>query len=181
MVSWYPEGGFHRVLQALVEVRERFGVTYRTSSHVKYVDLCYGKVSSVTLELVERLAANVAIINVDLVYAYNCLLLSSPKETYLSSKSTSYSSIFFYWAMDRVIPELRAPNIFLEDKHQESFDNIFMRQSTPEEPSFYVHVPSRTDPTAAPEGKDSIVILVPVGHLMNKAEGQGLEAHRQQG
>ena len=35
----------------------------------------------------------------------------------------------------------------------------------PQEPSFYVNVPSRVDKTAAPSSKDAIVVLVPVGHL----------------
>ncbi|KAJ4327386.1 hypothetical protein N0V84_002157 [Fusarium piperis] len=41
----------------------------------------------------------------------------------------------------------------------------------PTEPSFYVNVPSRVDPSAAPEGKDSIVVLVPVGHLLSDKSG----------
>lgn len=36
----------------------------------------------------------------------------------------------------------------------------------PTEPSFYVNVPSRIDPSAAPDGKDAVVVLVPVGHLI---------------
>jgi phytoene desaturase (3,4-didehydrolycopene-forming) len=41
----------------------------------------------------------------------------------------------------------------------------------PREPSFYINVPSRIDPTAAPEGKDSLVVLVPVGHLSPGKKG----------
>lgn len=41
----------------------------------------------------------------------------------------------------------------------------------PDDPSFYVNVPSRLDPTAAPEGKDALVILVPVGHLTPGPKG----------
>jgi phytoene desaturase (3,4-didehydrolycopene-forming) len=74
--------------------------------------------------------------------------------------------------MDKVIPELETHNVFLAFEFKDSFDDIFKRQSIPKEPSFYVNVPSRIDPSAAPEGKDSIVVLVPVGHLL-KASGQG--------
>lgn len=42
----------------------------------------------------------------------------------------------------------------------------------PTEPSFYINVPSRVDPTAAPEGKDSLVVLVPVGHLTPAKKGE---------
>jgi len=35
----------------------------------------------------------------------------------------------------------------------------------PEEASYYVNVPSRIDPSAAPKDCDAIVVLVPVGHI----------------
>ena len=76
-------------------------------------------------------------------------------------------------AMDKVIPELETHNVFLASEYQDSFDDIFKRQLIPKEPSFYVNVPSRIDPSAAPPGKDSVVVLVPVGHLL-KVTGQGL-------
>lgn len=76
--------------------------------------------------------------------------------------------------MDRVIPELSAHNIFLAEHYQESFDDIFERHTMPAEPSFYVNVPSRIDGTAAPEGKDAIVVLLPIGHLVDK-DGDGKE------
>lgn len=44
----------------------------------------------------------------------------------------------------------------------------------PDKPSFYVNVPSRIDPTAAPDGCDSIVVLVPVGHLLES----GSDTHK---
>jgi phytoene desaturase (3,4-didehydrolycopene-forming) len=75
--------------------------------------------------------------------------------------------------MDKVIPELDTHNVFLASEYQDSFDDIFKRQLIPKEPSFYVNVPSRVDPSAAPPGKDSIVVLVPVGHLL-KVTGRGL-------
>lgn len=43
----------------------------------------------------------------------------------------------------------------------------------PREPSFYVNVPSRVDPTAAPDGKDALVVLVPVGHMILERGGEG--------
>jgi phytoene desaturase (3,4-didehydrolycopene-forming) len=78
-------------------------------------------------------------------------------------------------AMDKAIPELETHNVFLASEYQDSFDDIFKRQLIPKEPSFYVNVPSRIDPSAAPPGKDSVVVLVPVGHLL-KVTGRGLLA-----
>lgn len=183
---WYPKGGFHRVVQALVEVGKRLGVEYRLNSPVARVNLSPAsgasarRASGVTLQSGENLEADVVVINADLVYAYNNLLPPSSKALRLEKRPASCSSISFYWAMDRKIPELTAHNIFLADDYRESFDDIFKRQLIPQEPSFYVNVPSRVDETAAPTGKDAIVVLVPVGHLLDDAEGKGLNPQSKQ-
>lgn len=165
------------MVEALVGIGKRHGVNYRLSTPVSSVSISEDsrEATGVTLKSGEYLAADVVIINADLVYAYNNLLPPSTRAASLSKRASSCSSISFYWAMDRIIPELKVHNIFLADAYRESFDDIFQRQLMPEQPSFYVNVPSRVDPSAAPPGKDAIVVLVPVGHLLDEAEGQGLK------
>ncbi|KAL8740391.1 MAG: hypothetical protein Q9190_006907 [Brigantiaea leucoxantha] len=172
---WYPIGGFHRVIDALVHVGKRMGVTYHLSSPVAsvIVDASGHRATGVTLDTGETYFADVVVINADLVYAYNSLLPQSSETRSLQKRSASCSSISFYWAMSRTIPELTTHNIFLADHYRESFDDIFKHQLIPSQPSFYVNVPSRIDPTAAPEGKDAIVVLVPVGHLLDDKQGFG--------
>ncbi|KAL9588546.1 MAG: hypothetical protein Q9203_002653 [Teloschistes exilis] len=172
---WYPKGGFHSVVDALVNIGERLGVRYRLSTSVASVKLDDSgrRATGVVLENGEIVLADVVIINADLVYAYNNLLPESSYGRSLEKRSSSCSSISFYWAMDRRIPELTTHNIFLAEHYRESFDDIFKQQRIPAEPSFYVNVPSRIDSTAAPHGKDSIVVLVPVGHLLDDRQGIG--------
>ena len=179
---WYPRGGFHSVIAALVRVGERYGVTYRLSTSVSSVKLSPDsrRATGVVLDSGELVSADVVVMNADLVYAYNNLLPSSSKATSLQKRPASCSSISFYWAMNRTIPELETHNIFLADDYRESFDDIFKRQLIPSQPSFYVNVPSRIDPAAAPEGKDSIVVLVPVGHLLDEKEGSGIKVETKQ-
>lgn len=166
---WYPVGGFHKVVEALVNVGARLGVQYRFSTPVSRITLSQdgSRANGVLLASGEQITADVVINNSDLVYAYNNLLPQTPYGESLSQRPASCSSISFYWALDRKIDQLEAHNIFLADEYRESFDSIFKRHLIPNEPSFYVNVPSRVDPTAAPEGKESIVVLVPVGHLLN--------------
>lgn len=82
----------------------------------------------------------------DLVYAYNKLLppTSYGKSLGENSEFTS-SSISFYWGMKRKMPEFHVHNIFLAEKYKSSFDDIFKRHLLPEDPSFYINVPSRID------------------------------------
>ncbi|KAL8727952.1 MAG: hypothetical protein Q9166_005717 [cf. Caloplaca sp. 2 TL-2023] len=182
---WYPKGGFHNVVAALVKVGERLGVKYCLSTPIASVKLdSTGKhATGVTLQNGETVSADVVVVNADLVYAYSNLLPQSTYSRSLQKRSTSCSSISFYWAMNRKIPELTTHNIFLAEHYRESFDDIFKQQLIPQEPSFYLNVPSRIDPTAAPEGKDSIVVLVPVGHLLDENQGigrKGLDVHNKQ-
>ncbi|TIA45518.1 phytoene desaturase [Aureobasidium pullulans] len=169
---WYPVGGFHRVIDALVKIGERFGVTYRLSTPISKITLSPDgrRATGVVLANGETLSADVVVNNTDLVYAYNNFLPPTPYAESLANRETSCSSISFYWALDRKIPELNAHNIFLADEYKESFDSIFKKNLIPNEPSFYVNIPSRPDPTAAPEGKESVVVLVPVGHLLGENE-----------
>lgn len=83
-------------------------------------------------------------------------------------------------SIDQVVPELHTHNVFLADDYKDSFDDIFKRQQIPKEPSFYLNVPSRVDDSAAPVGKDSIVVLVPCGHLLEGEAHQGLNPQSSQ-
>ncbi|KAG1134081.1 hypothetical protein G6F37_014092 [Rhizopus arrhizus] len=67
--------------------------------------------------------------------------------------------------MSQTIPALDVHNLFLADAYQASFDDIFQQHTLPSQPSFYVHVPSRIDPSAAPPHKDAVIVLVPIGHM----------------
>lgn len=178
---WYPEGGFNKVVQGLVAIGKRTGVDYRLSSPVKKIALSddQKRATGVILESGETLNADVVLVNADLIYSYNNLLPESPYAAKLLTKPASCSSISFYWSMDREIPELSAHNIFLAEHYQESFDDIFNRQTMPDEPSFYVNVPSRIDPTAAPAGKDAIVVLLPVGHIKEAKGDAGFDENHQ--
>ncbi|RAK79521.1 phytoene desaturase family protein [Aspergillus fijiensis CBS 313.89] len=119
----------------------------------------------------EEILADIVIVNADLVYAYTHLLPPCPYAATLTQRPTSCSSISFFWAVDTPLPQLRPHKIFLAEHYRESFDAIFIHHSIPADPSFYVNVPSRIDPTAAPEGKEALVVLVPVGSLRSSGEG----------
>jgi phytoene desaturase (3,4-didehydrolycopene-forming) len=165
-------------VEALVEIGKRTGVEYRLNNPISQILLSEDgrRVTGVKLQdSGEELKADVVICNADLVYAYNNLLPSTSYSSALAKRETSCSSISFYWGLDKQFPQLEAHNIFLAEHYRESFDSIFKRHLIPDEPSFYVNVPSRIDPKAAPSGCDAIVVLVPVGHLISSGSQQGMD------
>ena len=44
-------------------------------------------------------------------------------------------------------------------------NDIFEKQVLPDDFSMYLHVPTRTDPTMAPSGSESMYVLIPAPHL----------------
>jgi phytoene desaturase (3,4-didehydrolycopene-forming) len=161
----------------MVNIGERNGVKYRLNTSISQIQMSDDgqRATGVVLEdSKETLSADMVICNADLIYAYNNLLPQTSYARSLAKREASCSSISFYWALDKQFPELTAHNIFLAEDYKESFDSIFKKHQIPEEPSFYVNVPTRVDPSAAPKGCDSIVVLVPVGHLLESAS----DSHR---
>ncbi|CBX94997.1 similar to Phytoene dehydrogenase (Phytoene desaturase) [Plenodomus lingam JN3] len=166
---WYPIGGFHKVVEALVNIGQRLGVDYKFNTPISQIQLSddQKRATGVILQDGTVLTADTVICNADLPYAYNHLLPASSFARALLKRKASCSSISFYWALDQQFPQLTAHSIFLAEDYKESFDSIFKKHLIPDQPSFYVNVPSRVDPSAAPPNRDSIVVLVPVGHLQD--------------
>eukprot|EP01090_Pellita_catalonica_P009845 TRINITY_DN21003_c0_g1_i1.p1 TRINITY_DN21003_c0_g1~~TRINITY_DN21003_c0_g1_i1.p1 ORF type:complete len:337 (+),score=46.33 TRINITY_DN21003_c0_g1_i1:32-1012(+) len=167
---WYPKGGMHAVVAALERIGKKSNVKYRFGTEVAKIDIntATNKASGVVLTDGTVLDADIVVCNADLSYCYEKLLPQTALSRKISEKSLSSAVFVFYWAMDCKIGGLTSHNIILSGDYKSSFDTIFKHHDLPEQPSFYVHVCSKTDKTAAPEGTDCVTVLVPVGHITTK-------------
>ncbi|WP_369425515.1 phytoene desaturase family protein, partial [Methanothrix sp.] len=109
--------------------------------------------------------ADLIIVNAD--YAHSELQLIEPRyrsydEKYWESRVLAPSAFVMYLGVDRVIESLAHHTLFLDRNWEQNFDELFDPEKAgwPKNPSYYVNVPSRTDPTAAPPGCDTLFILV---------------------
>ncbi|KAH9819032.1 hypothetical protein DFH28DRAFT_1093728 [Melampsora americana] len=166
---WYPKGGLHALPRSLESIAEKKGAKFIYSSPVKQIITTQRKpfkATGIELESGQILRADAVISNADLLWTYENLLPPSSfsKKSTQNSKLTC-SSISFYWAIKRKLPSLVIHQVFLPKDFRASFDTIFDSHLMPDQPSFYVNVSSRIDPTAAPPGKDSMIVMVPLGHL----------------
>jgi phytoene desaturase len=118
----------------------------------------------------ESYSADIIIANADLPYVYKKLLPHDQRRNGWDKKKYTCSSITFYWGVNKPYPQLGMHNVFLAGDYRASFDRIFNDFTLPDEPSFYVHAPSRIDPAAAPQGKETLMVLVPVGHLSENGQ-----------
>ena len=176
---WYPMGGMYRAVESLVGIATKLGVKFLYNCPVREIKVDGHRVQSVLTESGREFFADVFVGNADLPYIYRQLLPSSREARSLENKRYTCSTIMFYWAVDKAYPQIAHHNVFLGEDYRGSFDRIFKDHELPREPSFYVHAPARTDPSAAPAGQDTLYVLVPVGHL-DAARPQDWETRVQQ-
>jgi phytoene desaturase len=165
---WYPRGGMYRVVEALVEIAQQAGVEFAYNTEVDHIDLNGTHAKGVTLIDGQHLAADVVLANADLPYVYQNLLPASEQAKSLSRKRYSCSVISFFWGVDRPYPQLGPHTLFLADDYRENFDEIIGELTLPTNPSLYVHAPTRLDPAMAPAGEDTLIAILPVGHLSER-------------
>jgi phytoene desaturase len=164
---WFPRGGMYQVIESLAEIASRLGVRFHYNAPAARIEIQNGRAAAVHLEDGRRIPARLVIANADLPYVYSNLLPASRTGKSMGSKKFTSSALMFYWGVKgERSDQLLHHNVFLaSNQYRASFDSIFQDLTLPEEPSFYVCAPTRTDPSFAPETGDSLMALVPVGHL----------------
>ncbi|MFN8562845.1 MAG: phytoene desaturase family protein [Anaerolineae bacterium] len=167
---WYPRGGMHRIGEALMEIAQQAGVEFALQTSVERIDVAGGQARGVVLEDGRHVAADVVIANADLPYVYESLLPQDGMAEQMKHKRYSCSVISFFWGVDKTYPALQPHTLFLADDYAANFDSIIRKLTVPDNPSLYVHAPARLDPTLAPPGEDTLIGIVPVGHLDETGE-----------
>ena len=75
------------------------------------------------------------------------------------------SCFLLYLGINRQYEHLRHHTIIMPDRYQKLIHDIFDGQGIPEDLALYLHTPSKTDPSMAPPGGDSLYVLAPVPNL----------------
>ncbi|MBN1812413.1 MAG: phytoene desaturase [Anaerolineae bacterium] len=174
---WFPIGGMYRIVESLTSIAEGHGARFVYGAPVKQIVVEGSRATSVILEDGSTMQADIVIANADLPYVYDRLLPDRNLGERMMNKQFTCSTIMFYWGVDKTYPQLAHHSVFLSGDYRASFDRIFHDQTLPEKPSFYIHVPNRTDPAAAPPWRDNLMVLVPVGCLYEE-RNQDFEALR---
>ena len=162
---WYPRGGMTRITDALLGLAVERGAEVRFESPVERIEILGGRACGVRLADGKRLEAEVVLANADLPYVYRHLLPDAGPARRLERKTYSCSAISFLWGIDRPVREVAAHTLFLSDDYRGNFDDILKRKTISSNPSVYVHAPARLDASMAPPGMDTLLAIVPVGHL----------------
>ncbi len=166
---WFPTGGMYRVTEALKGIAERWGVRFLYNTPVHRINVDGRRATGVTLADGRQIEADILVANADLIYVYRYLLPDDGAPERLERRKHGCSALMFYWGLDKSYPQLGPHNLFLAGDYRQSFDPIFEDLTLPTDPSFYLHAPVNIDRSLAPEGGDTLMVAIPVGHINEAA------------
>jgi phytoene desaturase len=166
---WYPKGGMYQVAEALAHLAREAGVEFVFNSTVEQVEVQERSARGVRMDG-QLLEVDAVLANADLPYVYQNLLPQDGQAGKLDRKRYSCSVISFFWGMDKPYEALPPHTLFLADDYRENFTSIIRDLGLPANPSLYIHAPARLDPSMAPAGQDTLIAIVPVGHMSANGE-----------
>jgi phytoene desaturase len=155
---FHPMGGMYRIPQVLEQLCVRRGVTFSYNHEVQQVTRQSGGFEVIHPDRADQV--DQVVINADYVYSQTQLLKRSvPKYQY------SCSVFLLYLGLKQKVKGLDHHNIYFSSDVRTNLDQIFYDHTAPQDPSFYIHVPTVTDASLAPPGKEILYILIPVPNL----------------
>ncbi|WP_181306921.1 NAD(P)/FAD-dependent oxidoreductase [Rufibacter sp. XAAS-G3-1] len=162
--TWYPMGGMHQIVEGMVALAQEQGVDIRLGEEVERLELQNGAITQV-ITAKGAYVADVVIGGSDYHHLETKLLPQESRsytDKYWDSRVMAPSSLIFYLGVDKKLDGLRHHNLFFDEDFGPHAHEIYTQPAWPKKPLFYVSVPSKTDPTVAPEGKENLFILIPV-------------------
>lgn len=163
--TYYPLGGFHQVIRALVKICKDLGVKFLVNEAVTKINIENKKATSINTSNRKSINTDFVIASADYAHVERNLIADQYKnysERYWNEKKFSPSSLIFYLGINKKIKKLIHHNLFFDEDIEEFTKEIYEYKYWPKKPLFYVCCTSKTDKNTAPKGKENIFILMPI-------------------
>ncbi|XP_015787133.1 phytoene desaturase-like [Tetranychus urticae] len=162
----YPQKGMVSIVDALEAIAIKNGVKIQKNKGVDKILIDRSnKATGVKLDDGTIVSCDIVVSNADLTYTYNALLPPTKYAVELTKKDHVPSTITFFWGMDSRIKGLKSHNIFIPSDYRKLFEDIHDKKTIPDDPSIFIHIANRMDPDLAPDGKDALTVIVPIGEM----------------
>lgn len=180
----YAMGGTGALVEGLVDLIDGLGGTIRLGETVQQITLDGQRATGVRLVSGENIDANLVVSNADVAWTYRHLVPSHARTTWTNERleKARYSMSLFVWyfGTKRQYPDVAHHTILLGPRYKALLEDIFERKVLADDFSLYLHRPTATDPSMAPDGCDGFYVLSPVPHLDSDVDwSQQAEPYRQ--
>lgn len=164
-------GGMGALVKALEQLMLSKGIKIRLGEEVEGVIAKEKRVTAVDLKAGERIRCDIVVSNADPAYLYE-KMVPRDQQRWSARVKAKYSKFsmglyVLYFGTTKRFPSIAHHTIWLGKRYESLLDDIFNRQVLADDFSLYVHRPTATDPSMAPEGCDSFYVLAPVPNLQS--------------
>jgi phytoene desaturase len=157
--SYFPQGGMHSITQSLYQLALDIGVAFHFHTPVDEIKLEGNCAVGVRVgETVVK--ADFIISNMDVYYTYKKLMPSAQAPHKTLSQERSSSALIFYWGISQPFSQLDLHNIFFSSDYEKEFKVLFEQQSITDDPTVYINITSKLNPTDAPTQMENWFVMV---------------------
>ena len=166
---WFARGGTNRLVAGMVALFERLGGTLRLGDPVAAIETRGDLATGITTASGWTGEADAVATNADVMHSYRDLLAGSRSAQRavggLERKRWSPSLFVVHFGIKGSWPGIPHHMILFGPRYRELLEDIYDHGVLAEDFSLYLHHPTVTDPTMAPEGHSTFYALAPVPHL----------------
>ncbi|MFD1767580.1 phytoene desaturase [Sphingorhabdus buctiana] len=165
---WFAKGGTNRLVAAMVRQFERIGGTLRLGDPVERIETQGERTTGIVTESGYRVECDAVATNGDIMHSYRDLLGHHPRgkkaAASLSRKKFSPSLFVVHFGIKGSWPGIPHHMILFGPRYKGLLDDIYSHGVLPKDFSLYLHHPTVSDPSMAPEGCSTFYSLAPVAH-----------------
>ncbi|WP_316752017.1 phytoene desaturase family protein [Pedobacter gandavensis] len=162
--TWYPKGGFGKVIKAMKTIAETQGAKFHTNAAVTAIEVKENKIVSLVSEKGSQQYDGV-IAAADYHHVEEKLLNATERnysEKYWDNRVLAPSCLIFYLGVKTKVARLNHHTLFFDEDLKQHSEEIYKQAQWPTKPLFYVCCPSVTDPSVAPAGHENLFVLMPL-------------------
>jgi phytoene desaturase len=167
-VHW-AMGGTGTIVQGLVKLLAERGVPVHLNAEVQRITIEKGHANGIDLVDGSHHQADIVVSNADTAWTYRHLVEPQHRKHWSNAKiergAYSMSLFVWYFGTNKQYPDVPHHMMVLGPRYEGLLKDIFKRHHLAEDFSLYLHRPSASDPSMAPEGHDCFYVLAPVPHL----------------
>ena len=173
----YSMGGTGNIIKGLEKLMLEEGIDIIKNSEVTEIISKSNKIAGIKLNNQEIIEAENVVCNADPPAFYEKMLKKNGQGSFIfnwKKKRMEYSMGLFvyYFGTKKVYENVEHHTIKFGNKYKEHLEDIFNNKKLNNDISYYLHRPSATDKSMAPEGNDCFYVLVPVPNNQSKIDWQ---------
>ncbi|MDC0354196.1 phytoene desaturase family protein [Candidatus Pelagibacter sp.] len=171
----YSMGGTGNIIKGYEKLMNEVGINILKNSEVTKIISNNNKITAVQINNQNTINTDNVICNADPPAVYEKLLNNNTNNSFLfkwkkNRMEYSMGLFVYYFGTKKIYDNVEHHTIKFGNKYKEHLNDIFDKKKLNNDISYYLHRPSATDKSMAPEGNDCFYVLIPVPNNQSKID-----------